>query len=71
MTRVLHPIFRFDPQAICNTVDVVEVANDLGCNCDLFVCDAGIAEAIEMQALDLRRLESKQNGKVAEPSFSF
>jgi hypothetical protein len=37
----------------------------------LFVCDAGIAEAIEMQALDLRRLESKQNGKVAEPSFSF
>ncbi len=53
----LHPIFRFDTKTIRDAVDVVEIANDLGCHGDLFVRDTQLAESIKMRSFDFCWLE--------------
>ena len=58
-----HALFRIDPQAVGDAVDVVEVGNHLHGVVNRAVCKAGLPEVVYIGGANLRGTAGKPFGK--------
>lgn len=66
VARQCHPVFRIDSQTVGDTVDVVEVADDLRCDGDLVVVESVLAERGNVRFFHFAWPERQLDGEITQ-----
>ena len=59
-----HPCFGCDTESVGDSVDVIEIANDLDGDAELFVCPAELFQFRQVLFTDFAGLQSQSDGVI-------